>query len=282
MTRALLSAMMIGFSTLAVAVTDEGRAGTSGSRPGSAPVQFVAHDHGYSGPDRIPAGITTIEIVNEGRDLHHAQLLKLAAGKTAEDFVSAMKADPTHWPNWVNFLGGPNGVVPGDRASATMRLDAGHYLVLCIIPDKNGVPHMMLGMEKPLTVVPVSAVTFVEPTADLTITQRDFHFDLSKPISAGTHTIHVTNEGTQPHEAIVVQLAPGASAKDFIAAFEPGAAGPPPGKPIGGVVGIDRGGRAFFTATFAAGRYALICFFPDQGTGREHFAQGMISEFIVR
>ncbi len=283
MSRALLCTVLSAVTAMTMAVPDNSQAGQKmvASRQGTS-VVLVAHDYGYTGPDRIAAGMTTVEIVNQGTDLHHAQIVKLAPGRTPEEFVAAMKQNPTRWPGWVKFVGGPNGVVPGERATATMQLDAGHYLVLCIIPDKHGVPHVMLGMEKELTVVPVSAVAFDEPAADLTITQRDFHFDLSKPLTAGTHTIHVKNAGSQPHEVLVVQLAPGASVKDFVAAFEPGATGPPPGKPVGGVVGIDRGGRAFFTSTFEPGRYALICFLPDQSTGREHFTQGMVDEFTVK
>lgn len=283
MSRALLFAMTSLLTAMAVGIPSHSQAGpnTIASRPG-APVVFIAHDYGYTGPDRIPAGMTTFEILNQGQALHHAQLVKLAAGKTPQEFGAAMKADPTHWPGWVRFVGGPNAVVPGDRAMATMKLEPGNYLVLCIIPDQKGVPHVMLGMEKPLTVTPATTVSLGEPVSDLTITQRDFMFDLSQSVAAGTHTIQVMNAGTQPHEAVVVQLAPGATAKDFIAAFEPGSAGPPPGRPIGGVVGLDQGGRGYFTSHFVPGRYALICFFPDQATGRPHFAQGMISEFTVR
>lgn len=283
MSRALLFATTSLLAVMAVVLPNQSPAGphTIASRPGT-PVLFIAHDYGYTGPDRIPAGMTTLEILNQGQDLHHAQLIKLAAGKTPQQFAAAMKADPIHWPAWVHFVGGPNAVMPGERAMATMRLDPGNYLVLCIIPDEKGVPHIMLGMERPLTVTPATTVSLEEPVSDLTITQRDFLFDLSRPITAGTHTIQVMNGGTQPHEAVLVQLAPGATAKDFIAAFEPGAAGPPPGRTIGGIVGLDRGGRGYFTSHLEQGRYALICFFPDQTTGRPHFAQGMISEFTVR
>jgi len=284
MSHALLSAILMGMSLLGSAVQDLAQAGQGAtvSRPAGAPVQFVAHDHGYTGPDRIPAGMTTVEIVNQGQDVHHAQIVKLAAGKTAEEFVAAMKADPVHWPSWVNFSGGPNGVMPGERASATMNLEAGHYLVLCIIPDRQGVLHVMLGMTKSLTVVPVRTVLSTEPAPDLAITQRDFHFDLSAPITVGRHTIQVTNGGTQPHEVVVVKLEPGATVKDFLAAFEPETSGPPPGRLLGGLVGLDRGRHAFFTTTFDPGRYAILCFLPDQTTGRPHFAQGMVSEFTVK
>ena len=44
-------------------------------------VVFVTHDYGFRGPDRIPAGLTTVRIVNQVQDLHHIQFLKLLQGK---------------------------------------------------------------------------------------------------------------------------------------------------------------------------------------------------------
>jgi uncharacterized cupredoxin-like copper-binding protein len=244
-------------------------------------VTFTAHDHGFTGPDRIPAGVTTVEVVNRGHDLHHAQIVKLAPGKTTADFVSAVKADPSRFPAWILFAGGPNAVVPGDRSRSTVSLDPGQYLLLCLIPDKKGVPHIALGMTKSLTVTPATAASPTEPVADLTITQLDFLFQVSTPVTAGAHTIQVVNAGGQPHEVVLVKLEPGATAKDFIAAFEPGAAGPPPGRPVGGIVGLDQGRRGFFNADFEPGRYALICFFDDSASRAPHFAKGMVTEFLV-
>jgi hypothetical protein len=45
------------------------------------PVVFVAHDYGFTGPDRIPAGMTTVQIVNQGKDLHHVQIMQLTEGE---------------------------------------------------------------------------------------------------------------------------------------------------------------------------------------------------------
>src|SRR5688500_11466007 len=104
---------------------------------------------------------------------------------------------------------------------------------------------------------------------------------MASQLTADTHTIQVTNHGTQTHEVVLLKLDPGASAKDFGAAFEPGASGPPPGQPIGGVVGIETGQHAYFKARFEPGRYGLICFFSDPTTGKPHFAQVMTSEFTV-
>lgn len=260
----------------------DGHRAIAGPPTEDSPIVFVADDYKFSGPDLIPAGVTTLQVVNRGQDLHHIQLLKLLQGKTAADFRAAIKADPGRLPRWITFVGGPNAVLPGSDAVATMTLAEGDYLLICIIPNKEGVPHMALGMQKPLTVKGLKPTLISEPKAALTVTQADFRFDLSRAVTAGLHTIQVMNYGTQPHEVVVLKLDPGASAKDFAAAFEPGASGPPPGKPIGGVVGLTAGEHAFFTARFEPGRYGLICFFPDPATGQPHFAKGMTSEFTVK
>lgn len=253
----------------------------AGSPSDDSSVVFVAHDYGFAGPDHIPAGVTTLQVVNRGQDPHHVQLLKLLQGKTAADFRAAIKANPAGFPKWIKFVGGPNAVLPGSESVATMILSEGEYLLICLIPNKAGVPHVALGMEKPLSVKGAKPTLVSEPKAGVTITLADFRFTQSQPITAGSHTIQVINHGTQPHEVVLLKLDPGASAKDFGAAFEPGASGLPPGKPVGGVVGIETGEHAYFNARFEPGRYGLICFFPDPTTGKPHFAQGMTSEFTV-
>jgi hypothetical protein len=250
-------------------------------RGGERSVVFVAHDYGFTGPDRLSAGLTTVRIVNEGQDLHHIQFVRLLQGKSADDFRAAVAADPGRLPEWVQYAGGPNAHLPGSQASATVNLTEGDYVVMCWIPDKNGVPHVALGMQKALFVRGGKPTKVSAPKASLTIKQVDYQFVLSKRIEAGTHTIEVMNHGTQPHEAVVVKLAPGATVKDVIASFEPGAAGPPRGELVGGITGIEKGERVQFTGEFEPGRYGLICFVPDSASGRPHFLHGMTTEFTV-
>jgi hypothetical protein len=263
---------------LAPAVT----AGQPAAQKDGASVVFEAHDYKFTGPDRIPAGVTAVQVVNRGRDAHHIQLLKLQKGKTSQDFAAAIKTNSERFPSWVQHIGGPNAIVPGQQATATMNLTEGEYLLVCLIPDKDGVPHVALGMQKALTVKGTMSKVAAQPKADVMITLADFRFEVSKPFTAGTHTIQVMNQGTQPHEVVLLKLMGQATAKDFAAAFEPGATAPPPGAPLGGVVGLEQGGLAFFTAEFEPGRYGLICFFQDPVTGKPHFMHGMASEFTVR
>ena len=251
------------------------------ARSSDSVVVFVAHDYGFSGPDRLPAGVTTVRIVNQGQDLHHIQFLKLLEGKTAVDFRAAVATDPSRLPDWVQYAGGPNAHLPGSLATATVNLTEGDYVVMCWIPDKQGVPHVALGMQKAVSVRGGKPTRVSTPKASLTITQIDYQFVLSKRIASGLHTIEVMNHGTQPHELVLVKLAPGAAVKDVIAAFGPGAADPPPGELIGGITGIERGERVHFTAEFQPGNYGIICFIPDTVTGRPHFLHGMTAEFTV-
>jgi uncharacterized cupredoxin-like copper-binding protein len=247
----------------------------------ATPSLFAAYDYGFSGPDTLPAGVTTLEIVNQGQDLHHIQVIRLVEGKTSEDFQQALKSDPGRLPKWAVHVGGPNAIVPGERASATTKLEPGTYVLVCWIPDKRNIPHVALGMVKPIRVVGALADTAKLPNSDLEITEADFIFLIPAAISPGKHNIYVRNNGTQVHEVLLVQLAPDTSILDFARAFEPGAFAPPPGKPVGGITGLEPGAEGVFAAQFISGKYGLICFFPDE-RGMPHFSRGMMTEFTVR
>ena len=251
------------------------------SRSGDAAVVFIAHDYGFRGPDRIPAGLTTVRVVNQGQDLHHIQFLKLLQGKSAAEFRAAIAADSSRLPDWVEYAGGPNANLPGSRASATMNLTEGDYVMMCWIPDKNGVPHVALGMQKALSVRGGKPTKASEPRPSIVVKQVDYQFALSQRVKSGLQTIEVQNHGTQPHELVVVKLSPGATVKDAIASFEPGASGPPKGQLVSGITGIEKGRRVFFRGEFEPGTYGLICFVPDAVSGRPHFLHGMTTEFTV-
>jgi hypothetical protein len=115
----------------------------------------------------------------------------------------------------------------------------------------------------------------------VTITMKDYGFELSKPLTPGRHTFLVTNAGPQAHELALVKLAPGKTIEEVAHWAEGGMKGPPPGEPIGGVVGLDQGGRGTFTADMEAGNYGLICFVPDAKDGKPHLAHGMMKNIKV-
>lgn len=257
----------------------------SATTPTIAPntVTITATEFAFNAPDTIPGGLTTLHLLDAGKQLHHVQLIKLDSGKTPADFAKAMKrmkpGEPL--PSWAHEAGGVNAPKPGGgEASATLALDPGTYMMVCLIPDAQGVPHVMKGMVRPLTVVPATGPAATEPKADVTMKLADYSFTLSTPLTAGTHTIRVENDGAQPHEVQLVRLAPGKSAADM-AVWVDRQYGPPPGEPIGGVPAIPVGAHAFITENFTPGQYALLCFVPDMKDGKPHAAHGMVKQITV-
>ena len=289
-----------GLTTSITATADEETrakfAALFGPPPGPPPqaneVTFTAVDtadgHAFQGPDSLPAGWTPIRFENDSsEEWHHMILIKLPEDLTAQGLIDALLAGgpETPPPPGLEFPGGPSVILPGGSASTTVNLEQGDHVLICFVSNDDGVPHFVSGLWKALTVTAATGPLAPEPAADVTIDmfdEPDFGFDISAPITAGTHTIRVTNSGPQLHEVTVIQLAPGASAAFFLAALEADAGGPPPGKPLGGLTTIESGGYAFFTAVFAPGNYALICFEEDEETGAPHTALGMVVEFTVQ
>ena len=242
-------------------------------------VQVTGEDFKFDAPDVIPAGLTEFRFLNKGPALHHMAVLKLTGGKTVNDLVNAL-GQPGPLPSWTKEMGGPNAAAPGEEANATLTLEPGNYAVICFV-DIGGPPHFAKGMVKPLRVVPSTSPSGPKPKADVTASLFDYGFKLSSPVRAGKRTIRVHNTGPQPHEIQLVQLAPSASLGDFMKWLEK-MEGPPPGKALGGIAGIESGMSQYFTADFAPGSYALICFLPDAKDRKPHFAHGMVQQIEVK
>src|SRR5947208_14579076 len=153
-------------------------------------VTITATDYAFGMPDTIPAGLTTFRLVNQGKELHHASLVRLRDGKTVADFQAALAAamkNHTPPPSWMTFAGGPNAVTLGDTGVATETPEPGSYVFVCWIPSLDGVPHVMKGMLHPLVVTAGAIPAAAAPAADVTIKLTDYDFELSRPLTAATH-----------------------------------------------------------------------------------------------
>jgi len=246
-------------------------------------VSITASEYKFDMPDQIPAGLTTFKLTDAGKELHHATLIKLDSGKTAADFANGMKnmKPGTPPPGWMIPSGGPNAAAPGGSSELTMVIQPGNYAVVCFIPDSKGVPHAAHGMVKALTVTPNADANTAEPSADITVTLKDYQFDFSTPLTAGRHTIKLVTAPGQPHEFTFFKLAPGKSAKDLTSYVETGMKGPPPAQPLGGVSAMSAGDAAYYTVDLTAGDYAIVCFLEDARDGKPHFMHGMVQQIKV-
>jgi hypothetical protein len=252
-------------------------------------VTVRAKEFAFDIPKSIPAGPTTFRLINDGKQFHHLSIIKLEQGKTFADFTEAMKGGPP--PEWAVAVGGPNAAVPGQTIAATVNLEAGNYVAVCFIPSPGEqAPHAAKGMIAPLPVtaagVPqaggAAAETAPDPQPDVHMVMKEYGYQFSKPIAAGKHTIHVMNEGMQDHEAVMLRLMPGKHISDFNSWVMGNMQGPPPATTIDGIAGMAKGRTAIFTADFAPGTYAIICFVGDKGDGKPHAEHGMTMEFEVK
>jgi len=244
-------------------------------------VTVVAREFAFTAPDAIPAGLVTFQLQNRGTLLHHMAIMKLDEGKTMADFMAAMQAGGPP-PAWVHDMGGPNAPDPGSDANATMMLEPGNYVLLCFVDIPDHTPHVMKGMIKPLRVTPaVVPASAVNISGDVTMTLSDYTFTLSRPITAGMHTIRVENPtAAQSHEVELIKLAPGKTVDDLMGWMQ-SMQGPPPANAIGGIAGMAHGQAESFTYDFTPGNYVLICFLPDPSDGKPHFMHGMVKTITV-
>ena len=124
------------------------------------------------------------------------------------------------------------------------------------------------------------------------VTLQEYAFITSGPLKAGG-TFRLRNTGKEFHMVALGKFKAGKTLEDLKQAL----AQPPPPGPEGeqqdpsaeivdevGAPGAIMGpGQAaeVTSPALGAGRYALVCFFPVEGGGPPHFAQGMIGELTI-
>jgi hypothetical protein len=261
-------------------------------------VALTATEYSLTAPDTVPAGWTTLRMANHGKEVHYGHMVRLDSGRTVRELVDAYaEAIRTSGPRpkWVKRFGGPGGVAPGDSSSVTQLLEPGSYVWICPVEDETGAPHFGKGEFKSFVVRPADSAAVGQgaaPEARGVIRLADFSFAVDTPVTAGRYTMRVENTGVEPHDLVVMKLAPGKTAEDLRTFMNPERArrddkgAPPPpleslGAPAGGVAAIAPGMHVYFEANFTPGEYVLLCMAtaPD---GRSHIEHGMIRQVSVR
>jgi uncharacterized cupredoxin-like copper-binding protein len=245
--------------------------------------------------------LTRITLTNEGQMDHHALFLKLNDGKSIADLPAAFEQGLPGLFTLGASIGGPGSIGPGQSATVIQDVAPGNYLIMCLIPDDDGIPHAAKGMVMPVTVTEgAAAATAPAPQADGTIELMDFHFSgLPETLPAGEHLWEVKNTGQQLHEFVVYRNAPGVTFEQVQAILMAEGApatpmagmdestpmavesGPPPFTAVTGWAPANPGMAGWVVANLEAGDYFAICFIPDPASGAPHFALGMIQAFTV-
>ncbi|MGH2617916.1 MAG: hypothetical protein ACRDJC_22025, partial [Thermomicrobiales bacterium] len=197
----------------------------------------IAADFSFEMPATIPGGFTRLTMQNDGEIDHHAMFMRVNDGSTLAELQEALTQPDLGQIFAVSqSLGGPE-VGPGGRASVIADLEPGQYMVICVIPEADGTPHYMMGMQASLEVTEATGEAS-PPEADLTVELVDFAFAMPKmAIAAGPQIWEAPNVGEQIHEMVILQLEPDVTFDDVQAAlqaFAPPAATPgaaPPASP---------------------------------------------------
>jgi hypothetical protein len=221
--------------------------------PGNV-VDVVAGDYYITAPDSTPAGLTTLRLRTASGG-HGLWLVRLPAGKTLSDFVADSKEHDV--PPWAQYQGGPGFPATGQTANATYLLDAGNYLLVCFVRGDDGVSHAKKGMIHPLVVTPHENARPL-PAAAITVTQTEYKFTFSKPLTAGPHLVRVRNAGTVGHEFRISRVLPGHTVEEAIK-WDPASGKPRLDEDYGGLTTLPAGTTLLTTLDLPPGQYLLFC-----------------------
>lgn len=295
--------LLIGSVALvpACVARDEAAQAETTTTPTPAPqvVSVTADEYAFGAPDTILAGWSTFRLANHGEELHYGHIVRLEPGRTVRELVDAYaEAIRTSGarPKWVTRFGGPGGAAPGDSSSVTQYLEPGSYVWICPVEDDEGSPHFAKGEFKPFVVRAADGAVAdraAAPEAGVSIRLADYSFALEAPVRAGRHTVRVENSGVEPHDLVLMRLAPGRTAEEVRLLLNPerarrdelaGKRAPPiesMGTLAGGIAAIRPGMEAFFEGNLTPGEYVLACMAtaPD---GRSHIEHGMIRQLTIR
>jgi uncharacterized cupredoxin-like copper-binding protein len=127
----------------------------------------------------------------------------------------------------------------------------------------------------------VAPLLAVAPQTDpsISIVLTDHHFRLTAPVEPGRLLWHVKNDGSEPHQALVIRLPDGVSEYGEEAWFEHGSKGPEPGERVGGLETLAPGAEASFRTDLKPGKYLLLCAMSEDED--RHYELGMIYRFTI-
>jgi hypothetical protein len=104
-------------------------------------------DYAFTTSGKLSPGKHTIKIVNNGKQDHEIEIVRLNPGKTSKDLLAWMGKPEGPPPG--NALGGVAGMVKGSTAYVTVDMPAGDYGFICFLSDvKDQQPHFAHGMMK--------------------------------------------------------------------------------------------------------------------------------------
>lgn len=124
---------------------------------------------------------------------------------------------------------------------------------------------------------PAPPARAVPPARVVTVTARDYSFELPDTIAAGRTELRLVNRGPELHHVALIRLAAGHTPAQLFAtmkALKPGAAPPAWARQVGGPNAPAPGATSSAVLDLAPGTHVLLCFIPSPD-GTPHMMKGM-------
>jgi hypothetical protein len=231
----------------------------------SSPLEVTTTDESCD----ITGQMTTAEapfahmtLKNEGQQPHQIQIVQLQPGKTESDLTadvvrSALAAEPGTDPVVKSFVGGPGAVQTGGVEDVLVELpsnesEPAYVVAICSVPGQED-----QGIIKPLDDVP-SDGNAATPVADVTISLSDTSIDLPTTVTGGRHTWAVKNDGTQPHDLVLVVSAPGMTQENIQSFMQSNNGALPLNVAAGGIRILSPGKTGWLQVELPPGQYLAL------------------------
>jgi hypothetical protein len=126
--------------------------GSSTAKAEQADIVVTLKDYTFDLSTPLTAGRHVIRVENGGPQPHELVLAKFAPGKSMAD-LAAWEQGGEKGPPPTSFMGGLSPMEQSASGQFAVELTPGSYVLLCFLPDsKDGKPHLMHGMVKPITI----------------------------------------------------------------------------------------------------------------------------------
>ena len=119
----------------------------------TADVVIRLADYSFSLNPPLTAGRHVIKVENAGPEPHEVGLIRLAPGKTMQDFFAWLEKPGNTPPDSIGTVtGGTTSLAPGAEVWFEADLTPGEYLLLCFVTSPDGRSHIEQGMAQQITV----------------------------------------------------------------------------------------------------------------------------------
>ena len=270
MIRARRALFAVGM-TAAMAVPLALSAVPAASAASSNNLNVTASEYLFKVAGKPVAGNVQINFKNVGTEIHMFALTAVKPGVTAKQVMTAaMSQDqdafaaisPADAPQ--NFDGTPGVVSPKQMSVNIAELPAGHYAVMCFVPDPDGKPHIAHGMVKVFDVAKGKS-SLKAPTdgvTDVTITDSGVTVPAGGVPKSGW--VKVTNTSAADRDFTFAKLASGVTFdqadQEFSDFFNSGQFpnNTPPATLAAGIGSITAGNSAYVQVSLSSGNWAIV------------------------